>query len=233
MRITAMKSLSRRFNPSDVDARTVEGSTDLPPICGLAAVYFDPANPDGTEYRVRSDVVERLQPGLFDAHINGNEEILGLRDHDENLFLGRRSSGTLETRLTNRGLEYTIHTPNTVHGRDTLALVQRRDISGSSFSMLRGKPVWSLETRSGEKLYVRTIGVIEGIHDLGPVLYPAYSGTSVQIGSRSCGITCLSRSAGPPAEIAEIETELTVFVRQNWLHAEAQLRLQQLALANA
>ncbi|HRA89291.1 MAG TPA: HK97 family phage prohead protease [Planctomycetaceae bacterium] len=224
-----MKSLCHRFNPSDVEARSVEGSQDLPPISGLAAVYFNSTDPDRTEYRIRKDVVERIQPGVFDPYISGDVEILALRDHDEGLFLGRRSSGTLSVSLTDRGMEYKIQTPDTVQGRDTLALIQRRDISGSSFSMLRPKPQWSYEMRATGKTYVRTVGAIEGIHDLGPVLYPAYSGTSASIGARSCGITSLSRSAGPPAEVAEIETELTEFINVNWHQSEAELRLRQLA----
>lgn len=228
-----MKVISHRFNPSSVEARSIEGSTDLPPISGLAAVYYDPSKHDLTEYRLKPNVVERIPAGLFDAAISEDAEILGLQDHDEGRFLGRRSSGTLAVRLTERGLEYTIRTPDTAQGRDTLALIERRDISGSSFSMLRPKGQWSVEKRGAEKIYVRTVTQIEAVHDLGPVLYPAYSGTSAQIGSRSCGITCLSRSAGPPAEVAEIETELTEFVQKNWLAAEAQLRLQQLELVRA
>lgn len=228
-----MKSLHYRYNPSDVAARSVEGSADLPPITGLAAVYFDPANLEGTEYRVRHNLVERIPAGLLDQHVGEDREILGLRDHDENLFLGRRSSKTLKTQITSRGLEYEIRTPNTQEGRDTLELIHRGDISGSSFSMLRAKAMMSVEKRSGEVVYVRTITRMDAVHDLGPVLYPAYSGTSANIGARSCGVTNLKRSAGPPAEIAEIEAEVQEFIRSNWLQSEAELRLRQFEIAQA
>jgi HK97 family phage prohead protease len=228
-----MKSLNYRYNPSDVAARSVEGSAELPPITGLAAVYFDPANMDGTEYRIRHDLVERIPAGLLDEHVGEDREILGLRDHDENLFLGRRSSKTLRTQITSRGLEYEIQTPNTQEGRDTLELIHRRDISGSSFSMLRAKARLSYEKRSSGSVYIRTITRMDAIHDLGPVLYPAYTGTSANIGARSCGLTNLKRSAGPPAEIAELEAELRDFINSNWLQSEAELRLRQLEIARA
>lgn len=229
-----MKSLHYRYNPSDVSVRSsVEGAGELPPITGLAAAYFDPTNMEGTEYRVRHNLVERIPAGLLDEHVSADQEILGLRDHDENLFLGRRTSKTLQTQLTKRGLEYEIRTPDTTEGRDTLTLIQRGDISGSSFSMLRAKAMLHVEKRSGEVVYVRTIQSIQGIHDLGPVLYPAYTGTSAQIGARSCGLTNLKRSAGPPAEIAELEAELRDFINSNWLQSEAELRLRQLEIARA
>lgn len=219
----------RRFTP-EIEARNVEGSAELPPISGMAAVYYDPANADQTQYSLAPQVVERLPPGLFDATIAGDSEILALANHDPGEFLGRRSSGTLKVSLTSRGLHYEVQTPPTRAGRDAVSLIQRRDMNGSSFSMWRPKGTWSHEMQGTERRYVRTVDSIESIVDLGPVLQPAYSGTSATIGSRSCGVTMLSRSAGPPAEIAEIQAELADFIQRNWNQSESDLRLRQLQL---
>ena len=228
-----MTTISRRFTP-EVEARNVDGSTELPPITGLAAVFYDPANPDLTQYQmarsVSGVVVERIPRDAFAEAMAADVDTMALQDHDPALFLGRRSSGTLEMSLTDRGLAYRIQTPPTKIGQDTIALIQRRDITGSSFSMFRARGDWSVEADATEKRYVRTVTGFEKIVDLGPVLQPAYPGTSAGLGSRSCGITQLSRSAGPPAEIAEIEAELNQFLRRNWYQAEAELRIRQLQI---
>lgn len=223
-------AICRRLNLDLVEARAVDGSTDLPPITGMAALYFDPANPDATQYQLRPNVVERMSRGLFEGPLNASDDVLALQDHNPDLFLGRRSSGTLALSLNDRGLGYTIRTPNTRVGKDTLELIERRDITGSSFSMWKPKGHWSEESAGPVKRYVRTVDSFERIHDVGPVLAPAYSGTSATIGARSCGITHVYRSVGPPAEMAEIEAELADFVQRNWFDSEAAFRLRQLEL---
>lgn len=221
-----------RFNPLEVRCgcgQQAKDSGKLPEITGTAAVFHDPTDPL-TEYQLRSQIVERIPPGVFDEVLAGDDDVLGLRDHDESLFLGRRSSGTLRLSLSARGLDYVIDTPNTREGLDTLELIQRGDIRGSSFSMRKAKGSWSVERRNGLALYVRTITGFEGIHDLGPVIVPAYPGTSAELSTvrRSCAMT--SRHASqPPAEMADIETEVAEFIRRNWYEAEAALQLRQLA----
>jgi len=233
------EQISLRYNLASVEARAVEGSNELPPITGMAAVYFDPANPDGTQYYLRSaaanqpEVVERIKPGIFDGMIGDMHDIEARQDHDPALFLGRTSSKTLTVTLNERGLAYEIKTPNTQVGRDTLHLIERRDISGSSFQMFRPTATWSYELAGTEKRYVRNVNSLQQIVDLGPVLHPAYRGTSAQLGKRSCGMTCLARSSGPPAELVAIESELSAFINQNWHASEAALRLQQIAFASA
>jgi HK97 family phage prohead protease len=199
----------------------------------MAAVYYDPGRPDETQYALRSNIFERIERGVFDGLLGEDADILALQDHDPALFLGRRSSGTLTVTLTPAGMAYEIKTPRTRVGEDTLALIERRDISGSSFQMYKPKAVWSHEMAGTEKRYVRTVNQIESIVDLGPVLQPAYLGTSANVGKRCCGFTRLSRSAGPPEELTQIEAELAEFVNANWHQSEAQLRLQQMDILRA
>ena len=60
------EQISLRYNLASVEARAVEGSTELPPITGMAAVYFDPQNPDGTQYYLRSAAAN--QPEVVGTH---------------------------------------------------------------------------------------------------------------------------------------------------------------------
>lgn len=223
-----------RFNPFEVRCACQGDGGQLPKIMGRAAVFFDPADPL-TEYQLRSQIVERIPPGVFDQVLSGEDDILGLRDHDESLFLGRRSSGTLRVSLSERGLDYEIDTPNTREGLDTLELLNRRDIKGSSFSMRKARGTWSVEKRNGSALYVRTITGFDGVHDLGPVLVPAYPGTTAETmtARRSCAMVNRRHAGQPPAEMAEIEGDLQQFIRLNWMQSEAELQLRQLAFRAA
>lgn len=225
-----MKSIFRRYT-AGIEARSIEGAADgaLPPITGMAALYYDAANQGGTEYPLGGPhIVERLSAGIFDPILGSEDDILALQDHDPALFLGRRSSGTLQVSLTDKGLAYRIDTPATQVGHDTLSLIQRRDIQGASVAMYKPKGSWSVEMAGLERRYVRTVTSLERVVDLGPVLQPAYPGTSAQIGFRSCGVTLSRRSSGLPEEMSEIQAELQDFIHQNWNKSEAAYRLRQL-----
>lgn len=220
---------SCRTNPLALSCRAVEDGQSGAVLIGMASLYYDAARPDETEYRLKADLVERIPRGVFDEHIENQSEILGLQDHDEMKFLGKRSAGTLRVDLTAAGLAYEIDLPDTAPGRDALELLKRGDLSGSSFSMIRAKAILSAEDRDGRTLYVRTITRFDGVYDLGPTVCPAYSGTTANlIGRRSCGISRVARSTGDPAELESIETELADFIKRNWDQAEADYRIRQM-----
>ena len=73
------------------------------------------------------------------------------------------------------GLRYQIDLPDTQLGRDVATIIERGDVSGSSFAFAvndKGSEV----TRDGEQM-VRTITDVS-LFDVGPVTYPAYQATS-------------------------------------------------------
>lgn len=228
-----MKNIFRRYT-AGIEARSIDGAADgtLPPITGMAALYFDPENQAGTEYPLGGpNIVERLSAGIFDPIIGSEDDILALQDHDPALFLGRRSSGTLQVSLTDKGLAYRIDTPCTQVGQDTLSLIQRRDIQGASVAMYKPKGSWSFEMQGLERRYIRTVTSLEKVVDLGPVLQPAYPGTSAEIGFRSRGVTLSKLSAGvfsASEEMTEVQSELQGFIQENWNRSEAAYRLRQL-----
>lgn len=152
-------------------------------IAGYAAVYYDP-NDLGTEYRLWSDVVERIRPGAFDRAVR-EDDVRGLFNHDENQILGRTKAGTMKLSLDARGLRYDIDTPDTQVGRDTVESLRRGDVDGSSFMFVPMKVTWEEQRKAdGSTLTIRWIDEVL-LYDCGPVTFPAY--TATEAGIRTAG----------------------------------------------
>lgn len=113
--------------------------------------------------------VERIAPGAF-AKTLKEADVRALFNHDPNMVLGRNKSGTLRMEEDSNGLAYEIDLPDTTLGRDVATLLERGDISGSSFGFRVITDDWA-ETRSGFPL--RTLKEV-ALRDVGPVTYPAY-----------------------------------------------------------
>jgi len=157
-----------------------------PVIIGYAAVFYRADDP-GTEYRLYQDAFERVLPGAFDAALREGDVVRGLTNHEDNWLLGRSDLGTVRLSIDRVGLRYEIDPPDTQAGRDTVALLQRGDLDGSSFGFRiyggkRGKAAWIEEIRDGRQVSVREIQECELV-DVGPVTYPAYLSASAGVRS--------------------------------------------------
>jgi len=212
----------RALAPEIAQLRLERRENDKPVITGYAAVFYRKGDAQ-TEYQMWPDLVERIMPGAFDAAIKENDDARGLFNHDRNQLLGLRSSGTLRLSVDKVGLKYEIDAPDTQAGRDTVTLLERGDIPGSSFSFLaggsyakRGKVVWVTETVDGQTVDIREVHELE-LFDVGPVTWPAYEGTSA--GIRSCSereakAVCQEREAWrKQLEAEQLPTDDDVMVR--------------------
>jgi uncharacterized protein len=143
-------------------------------LTGYAAVYNRlslPLREGGSAFR------EVIRPGAFDRILTrqrGKQDVVALLNHDSNMILGRTSSGTLELSSDDKGLRYTVTPPDTQVGRDTLELVRRRDLRGSSFAFA-----------VDEKGSLREIRDVSMLADVSVVLTPAYPASSVAVAQRS------------------------------------------------
>lgn len=154
---------------------------DKQTIAGVAAVYFDAANP-ATEYRIWDDFVERIRPGAFTNAI-GRDDVRGLFNHDPNLVIGRTTAGTLTLTDEADGLHYTIDPPDTQCGRDLVVSLGRGDVTGSSFTFVPVRTTWEEVQREGEpRLTIRWIEEVQ-LFDVGPVTFPAYEATAAGVRS--------------------------------------------------
>jgi HK97 family phage prohead protease len=172
-------------------------------LVGYAAVYnrFSlPLREGGSQFR------EVILPGAFDKILSrqrGKGDVVALLNHNTDLILGRSSSGTLELSSDDKGLRYVVTPPDTQVGRDTMELVRRRDLRGSSFA-------FSVDTKTGERWSsdeqgaVREIREVASLVDVSVVLTPAYPASSVTVAQRSYEAWLATQGQAEPEAVAEV-----------------------------
>jgi len=164
---------------------------------GYAAVFYNPSDMAGTQYNLWGDYFERIMPGAFDEALKRADDVRCLFNHNVDLVLGRTKSGTCTLRVDAVGLWFSCQLPDDECGRSTAQKIRRGDVSGCSFSFLADSTVWREE---GELTYREIMSV--RLYDVGPVTFPAYSGTDVTLAKRSYET---HRRAHPPRDLASIE----------------------------
>jgi HK97 family phage prohead protease len=140
-------------------------------IRGYAAVYNSDSEWMGGFY-------EQIERGAFDDVLN--DDVRAYFNHDENLLLGRVSSGTLRIGTDARGLFYEVDLPNTTYANDLVELMKRGDVNQSSFAFLIDADRW--EQRGG-KTY-RIIEKVSRLLDVSPVAQPAYPDATSELKKR-------------------------------------------------
>lgn len=156
----------------DVQCRaSIEGNT----LIGHAAVFNQRAKvPGGWEQLSRAAFDEVLTRSDTDAS--------ALINHDPAMLLGRQSAGTLRLKADDEGLAFEVDLPDTSYANDLKTLVARGDMTGASFGFIPDldKSTW---TRAQDGSQVHTINSVTYLRDVGPVTFPAYSGTGVALRS--------------------------------------------------
>lgn len=145
-------------------------------IEGYAAVFYD-ANDPGTEYKMGSWFIERLDPRAFNSALKRKDDVRALYNHDPDHLLGRTSSGTLKLSKDERGLRYRIQIdPDDPDHQRVVAKIKRGDLDGSSFAFIPEK--W--RTEEGQDVTIRTVLDLRLV-DVSPVTFPAYTGTTSEL----------------------------------------------------
>ena len=140
-------------------------------IRGYAAVYNSDSEWMGGFY-------EQIEAGAFDSVLDN--DVRAYFNHDENLLLGRVSSGTLRISTDKRGLFYEVDLPDTTYANDLVELMKRGDVNQSSFAFLIEKDRW--EQRDG--VTYRIIEKVSRLLDVSPVSQPAYPDSTSELGKR-------------------------------------------------
>jgi len=124
---------------------------------------------------------EQIKPGAFKRAIEQRMDVVALWNHNDDIVLGRTTSGTLRLNQDSRGLHYTIDLPNTQTARDIHESVRRGDINGSSFAfnVPEGGQDWSEQRDADGTFYVQRDINDVNLLDVSPVTHPAYQGTEV------------------------------------------------------
>jgi HK97 family phage prohead protease len=174
------------------------GDDANPKLEGYAAVF-------NQEYVLYEDTgmrwVETIKPGAFARVLRERQDVRCLLNHDANQVLARTTNNTLQMSEDSQGLSYKASLDSrTSVAHDVRCFVDRRDVTGCSFSFQVSKQVWREEETPDGKMttYTREIEEIGSLYDVGPVTYPAYEGTSV--GARSLAQQ-LHRTSGLAPEL--------------------------------
>ena len=112
---------------------------------------------------------EIIAPGAFDDVLDN--DVRALINHDSNLILGRTTSKTLRLSVDEIGLRYEVDLPNTSYANDLAVVMERGDVSQSSFGFQVDKDSWS-EDEDGR--IIRTVEKVSRLYDVSPVTFPAY-----------------------------------------------------------
>lgn len=160
-------------------------------IAGMAAVY--------NKYTNMGYYLEVVRPGFFDGIDTSMTACL--KNHNENLILGRTSNGTLSLEFKSDGLSYQADLPDTTAANDTHKEIEGGYIFQSSFGFTVKKATWSEVQRSefsgivpegvldrlsyGGFVDVRELIQGEALYDVSPVTFPAYADTSSEVVKRS------------------------------------------------
>lgn len=169
-----------RMTTADVETPTLETREDGSKVLtGYGAVFYR-KNDAGTTYSLWDGMEERIAPTAFDRALKDGDDTRGLFNHDPNMLLGRTASGTMRLSTNKRGLKYEIDMPDTTTGRDVEQMINRGDLSGSSFSFSIEKVRWE----QTDDLEIRTIEQVR-LFDTGPVTFPAYPSTTAGVRSES------------------------------------------------
>ena len=172
----------RHFAAGEIRAA---GSTNAPRLEGFAALYQD-------ETMLTGDIREIIRPGAFARVVKeASSSTVCLVNHDTAQLLGRVPN-TLRLEDRKEGLWFSVDIPDTQVGRDTWESVRRGDLSGCSFSFQIGRDRFSTD-RAG--VTTREILEISRLFDVGPVVHPQYTSTSVAARKRG----------GPPMTLAEVK----------------------------
>lgn len=158
----------RQIKPIGLELRDSEQG---PILVGYAAV-FDSLSHDLGGWR------ELVMPTAFNKTIK-EANVVALFNHDPSRLLGRRSNGTLQLSVDQRGLRYEIALPDTPTGREVRELVRRGDLEGSSFGFHTIRDSWNVSENGTP---IRSLEEV-ALCDVGPVTMPAYQDTAVAVRS--------------------------------------------------
>lgn len=172
-------NIERRYVTEGTELR-VEGAAGEPrTVHGVAVPWESLSLPLWRDWKTGKPVQEKFARGAFtEVLAKPGLDVVALRDHDRSRLLGR-TPNTLRVRETDRGLEYDFDVPDTSDGRDVIALLDRRDLRGSSFGFrVKGEAFVEEADR-----IVRTVTIASDLFDVSVVTKPAYPASEASLRS--------------------------------------------------
>ena len=165
--------VERRYLSINVESRDEEEG-DGKTVEGYAAVFNTDADLGG--------FTERIDPGAFDAALKDPQlDVAALFNHDQNQILARNrgGQGNLELWTDDKGLKYRFKLGDQSYAQDLAINLRMGLVNQSSFAFSIKEDDWSM--RDGRDH--RTIKAVN-LHDISPVVFPAYSEATASIRSQ-------------------------------------------------
>jgi uncharacterized protein len=152
-------------------------------ISGYAIRYNEPSSDLG-------GFIEIVAPGAVTDSLKTSPDVLCLRDHKQDILLGRTKAKTLELTEDSSGVRFVCKLPATSQAADLAASIDRGDLDGVSFGFTTVKDKWTSDA-SGN--VIRTLLQLQ-LFEVSPCSFPAYPSTSVSIRSCPAELRSLLRS---------------------------------------
>lgn len=165
----------RHLKIDDVELRATTNEEGHTIIEGYAA-RFNSWSEDLGGFR------ERIKPGAFSKALM-TSDVRALYNHDSNNLPLGRTPKTLRLYEDTKGLKFEADLPDTQFAKDLTVSIQRKDITGNSFSFTvdEGGDEW----REKDGVTSRTITEFKELFDIGPVVFPAYASPKVKVAQRA------------------------------------------------
>jgi len=152
----------------------LESSGEKSTVTGYAAIFDSPSVDLG-------GFVEIIGVGAFKKVLASGADVRCLLNSDPSVIFGRTRAGTLRLSEDSRGLRYECDLPDTTDAHNLRILLDRGDISQSSFgfSVAANGDSWT----RGADGPVRTINEVAELMDVGPCTFPKFVATEIALRS--------------------------------------------------
>lgn len=171
--------MTRKVTKKDLNVRSMvvkdlqvrnatDNSNSIGQVSGYACVFGQPSEDMG--------FIEYTDAGAFDGVDLSN--VLGLYDHNFENILARVDSDTLELRVDDKGLFFTMDMPNTTLGRDVYENVRNGNLKGMSFGFTIEADTWQDGDNDSLIHHITQIGEI---FEISICSLPAYTETSIAV----------------------------------------------------
>jgi len=159
-----LTSIEQRANASAEEKNIIEG---------YSALFNSPT--------IIWDFEEIIAPGAFSRALKEKQNIRGLFNHDQNWVLASTFNDSLKLKEDDTGLWAELDVMRSVQTDYVVELVRQRLVQGQSFAFTIKRQEWQFFEHGSDQLDKRIITEIGTMYDVGPVTYPAYDETSINI----------------------------------------------------
>jgi len=136
------------------------------------AIVYEKMSPEQYGFK------EIIHKGAVGDLIEKND-VFALKNHNEDLILGRNISGTLKLVETDEGLNFVVDPPDTTYSNDLLISMERGDIDKCSFAFRVDPSGQWWEEEDG--VDIRHITKFAELYDVSIVTYPFYPQTIAEL----------------------------------------------------